>query len=106
MVLARISSWQFREGKRPEAFVKLDSFLNSLATKTEGSKGYISILSYDDPNRATIMTLWNDEVALTKSAEGVLAQAIKEVHVFLAEEPKLVRGRVYSSELKQMALQK
>lgn len=82
--------------------MKLDTFLNSLATSTEGSRGYISILSYDDPNSATIMTLWNDEVALTKSAEGILAQAIKEVRMFLKEEPKIVRGRVYSSELHKL----
>jgi quinol monooxygenase YgiN len=101
LVFARISFWQFKEGKRPDAFNRLDTFLNSLASKEQGFRGYISILSYTDANLATIMTLWEDEAALIKSGEGVLLQAISNVREFLKDEPRIERGHVFSMELYQ-----
>jgi hypothetical protein len=100
MVFARISFWQFKEGKRPDAFNRLDKFLNSLASKEQGFRGYLSILSYADANLATI-TLWEDEAALVKSGEGTLLQAISNVREFLKEEPRIERGHVFSMELYQ-----
>lgn len=99
MVLARITFWQFKDGKRPEAFNQLDTFLNSLAKQAEGFRGYMSILSYDDSNSATIITLWEDEVALNKSGMGIFTHAINEVRQFLRQEPKIEKGRVFSTEL-------
>lgn len=101
MVFARMSFWHFKEGKRPEAFNRLDMFLNSLNTKEQGFRGYLSILSYTDSNMATIMTLWEDEAALVKSGEGTLLQAISNVREFLKEEPRIERGHVFSMELYQ-----
>lgn len=106
MVFARISFWQFKEGKRPEAFHRLDTFLNSLAAKEQGFRGYISILSYNDSNLATIMTLWEDEAALIKSGEGVLLQVISNVREFLKEEPRIERGHVFSIQLYQRESEK
>jgi quinol monooxygenase YgiN len=101
MVFSRMSFWQFKEGKRPEAFNLLDTFLNSLIVKEGGFRGYISILSYTDSNLATIITLWEDEAALVKSGEGTLLQAISSVHEFLTEEPRIEIGHVFSMELYQ-----
>jgi quinol monooxygenase YgiN len=101
MVFSRMSFWQFKEGKRPDAFNRLDTSLNSLASKEQGFRGYISILSYTDANLATIVTLWEDEAALVKSGEGTLRQAISNVREFLTEEPRIERGHVFSMELYQ-----
>jgi quinol monooxygenase YgiN len=104
LVLARVSFWEFKEGKRPEAFYKLDTILNTLAKKTEGFRGYMSLLSYENPNSATILTLWQDEVALQKSKEGIFAQAVNEVRDYLKEEPRIENCRVFSTELFQRQL--
>jgi hypothetical protein len=101
MVFARLSFWQFKEGKRPDAFNRLDTFLNSLVTKEQGFRGYFSILSYTDSSLATIITLWEDEAALVKSGEGTLFQAISNVREFLKEDPRIERGHVFSMELYQ-----
>jgi heme-degrading monooxygenase HmoA len=101
VVLARISFWQFKEGKRPVAFAELDSILNSLAKEEEGFRGYMSLLSYEDANSATILTLWDDEVALKKSEIGIFTQATNKVLDYLKEKPKIENCRVYSTQLFQ-----
>ncbi len=101
LVLARISFWSFKEGRRPLAFAELDSILNSLTREAEGFRGYMSMLSYEDPNSATILTLWDDEVALKKSEEGVFTQATKTVIDHLKEKPRIENCRVFSTEMFQ-----
>ena len=36
MVLARMSFWNFKKGKRDEGFAELDKILNTLAQEAEG----------------------------------------------------------------------
>ena len=67
LVLARVSFWNFKTGKREEAFSELDRILNTLAQDVEGFRGYMSLLSFEDPNAVTILTLWQDEDALKES---------------------------------------
>ncbi len=101
LVLARVSFWSFRGGKRPLAFAELDSILNTLAKEAEGFRGYLSMLSYEDPNSATILTLWDDEAALIKSQEGIFTQATNKVADYLKEKPRIENCRVYSTQLFQ-----
>ena len=75
VVLARMSFWYFKKGKREEGFAELDKILNTLAQDAEGFRGYMSLLSYEDPNAVTILTLWQDEDALKKSEQDVFAQS-------------------------------
>ena len=99
MVLARMSFWYFKEGKREEGFAELDRILNTLAQVAEGFRGYMSLLSYDDPNALTVLTLWQDEETLRKSEREVFAAAIRKVHDSLEREPRTENYRVYSTEL-------
>ena len=93
--------WTFKKGKREEGFSELDKILNSLAQDAEGFRGYMSLLSYEDPNAVTILTLWQDEEALKKSEQVVFAQAIQKVQNQLEKTPKLENYRVFSTELFQ-----
>ena len=79
LVLARMSFWYFKKGKREEGFAELDKILNTLAQESEGFRGYMSLLSHEDPNAVTILTLWQDEDALKKSEQGVFARATKKL---------------------------
>jgi len=101
LVLARLSKWHFKKGKREEAFLELDRILNTLALKVEGFRGYMSMLSHDDQNSATILTLWQDEEALKRSEKGAFAQAIKKVQDSLESSPIVENYRVFSTELFQ-----
>ena len=101
MVLARMTFWTFKKGKREEGFSELDKILNTLAQNAEGFRGYMSLLSYEDPNAVTILTLWQDEDALKKSEQVVFARATQKVQDQLEKPPKLDNYRVFSTELFQ-----
>ena len=101
MVLARMSFWYFKVGKREEGFAELDRILNTLAQDAQGFRGYMSLLSYEDPNALTVLTLWQDEEAMKMSEQGVFAQAIKKVRDSLESPPRIENYRVFSTELFQ-----
>jgi len=101
MVLARMSFWCFKSGKREEGFAELDKILNTLAQNSEGFRGYMSMLSHEDSNAVTILTLWQDEEALKKSELGVFAMAIQRVQDQLQKPPRIENYRIYSTELFQ-----
>ena len=88
MVLARVSFWHFKSGKREEGFAELDRILKTLAQVAEGLRGYISLLSYEDPNALTVLTLWQDKSLCMNSEKGEFAQAIKKVRRPLEKPPK------------------
>ena len=73
-----MSFWYFKKGKREEGFTELDRILNTLAQVAEGFRGYMSLLSFEDPNAVTILTLWQDEDAMKMSEQGVFAASHKK----------------------------
>ena len=97
MVLVRLSLWCFKEGKREEAFLGLDHILNTTTRNSEGFRGYMSLLSYEDPNSATILTLWQDEKSLKASEKEVFAQAIEKVKDSIEKPPALQNLSIFSS---------
>jgi heme-degrading monooxygenase HmoA len=94
-----MSFWDFKQGKREEGFSKLDRILNTLAQDVEGFRGYMSLLSFEDANAVTILTLWQDEEALKKSEQDVFVQATKNVRDLLEKPPRIVNYRVFSTQL-------
>ena len=96
-----MSMWHFKKGKREEAFSELDRILNTLAQDAQGFRGYMSLLSYEDPDALTVLTFWQDEEAMKKSEMGVFAQAIKKVKDSLESSPRIENYRVYSTQLFQ-----
>jgi len=96
-----MSFWYFKAGKREEGFAELDKILNTLAQNSEGFRGYMSLLSYENPNALTILTLWQDEDALKKSELGVFARASQKVQDQLERPPRVENYRIYSTELFQ-----
>ena len=101
MVFARMSFWYFKLGKRDEGFAELDKILNTLAQEVEGFRGYMSLLSNEDPNRVTVLTLWQDEESLKKSELGVFARATQKVQDQLERPPRIENYRVFSTQLFQ-----
>ena len=95
MVLARVSFWHFKPGKREEGFAELDRILKTLAQVAEGHRGYVSLLSYEDPNALTVLTLWQDIETMTLSEKGVFTQAISKVRDLLEGSPKIENYRVF-----------
>jgi quinol monooxygenase YgiN len=97
MVLVRMSVWEFKKGKREEAFLELDHILNTATRNSSGFRGYISLLSHEDPNLVTILTLWQDEEALKASEKAVFAQAKEKVKDSLKGPAKLENYQIFSA---------
>lgn len=101
LVLARMTIWHFKEGKSEKGFSELDIVLNTLAHQTEGFRGAISLLTDDDPNSVTILTLWVNQEALERSEKEVFTQAVKRVQDAIDRPPQVKNYRVFSTELFQ-----
>ena len=99
--MARLSVWHFKNGKRKDAFSELDNILNTLTRSTKGFRGYMSLLSQDDPNASIILTLWQDEECLVASEKEVFAGGVIKVQDSLESPPHVERLRVFSTELLQ-----
>jgi len=103
MVFARMSTWHFKKGKRENAFLDIDKILNTETRHVEGFRGYMSLLSREDPNIATILTLWQDEETLKKTEMGTIQKAIRNVKDSLESPPRIDNFRVFSTELFQQS---
>jgi quinol monooxygenase YgiN len=99
LVLARLSIWNFKKGKREEGFAELDRILNSTTRHTKGFRGYISLISRNDQDSTTILTLWQDGESLEASEKGVYSLAIEQVQDYLESPPQVKSFRVFSTEL-------
>ena len=101
LVLARISVWHFKKGKRGEALTELDNILSNLTQQEEGFRGYISMFSLDNENTATILTLWQDQESLNASEKAIFTGKIKKVQELLEGHPQIENFKVFSTELIQ-----
>jgi quinol monooxygenase YgiN len=101
MVFARMSKWHFKKGKREIAFLEIDRILNTATRNVEGFRGYMSLLSREDPNTATVVTLWQDEETLKQTLAGTIQDAVRIVQDSLESPPRIENFRVFSTELFQ-----
>lgn len=92
-----MSLWQFKQGKREEAFLKLDHILNTATRNSSGFRGYLSLLSHEDPNLVTILTLWQDEESLKASEKAVFTQAKEKVKGSLKGSTKVENYQIFSA---------
>ena len=99
LVLARVSRFCFRKGKREEGFADLDLILTKQARIAKGFRGFVSLLSRDDKNIASVLTLWDSEEALVASEKEVFAEAVEKVMPLLEKEPDVEHYRVFSTEM-------
>jgi quinol monooxygenase YgiN len=99
LVLIRRATFQFKEGKRTETVLELELILKKEVRTVKGFKGYISMLSKDSPNEASILTLWEDELSFQSSAVILLAPSIRKVSHTLEKEPVFENFTLSSTEM-------
>lgn len=97
LVLVRMSLWYFKKGKREDAFLELDHILNTETRNSSGFRGYISLLSHEDPELVTILTLWQDEKSLKASEKAVFAHAKEKVRESLKGPAKTENYQIFSA---------
>ena len=93
MVVARLTKFCFKEGKREEGFEELDLGLNKEARNARGFRGYVSMFSCDQDNVAVILTMWEDDESFVASKE-IFALAVEKVTHLLEKQPEPEHLRV------------
>lgn len=99
MVLARMTIWKFKPGKLEQGINVLYEALTGLARSENGFLGSVSLLSQDDENTITTMSIWETEEARTDS-ERLWKKAYETLKESLVGFPEVKKSRVYSAELK------
>jgi len=79
------------------AFVDLDHILNTSVRKSAGFRGYISLPSYDDPNLAKTLTLWQDEESLKASEKELIVEAVAKLKDKLKSDPIVENYQLFSA---------
>jgi len=92
-----MSLWYFKKGQREQAFLELDHILNTETRNSSGFRGYISLLSHEDPDLVTVLTLWQDEESLKASEKAVFAQAKEKVKDSLKGSAKIENYQIFSA---------
>lgn len=95
-----MSVWKFKPGQREKALAELDKNVSDQAKQTRGYHGFLQLLSKDDADVATIITLWEDENALSSSAKGVFTDAVQTLDQYVANQPNVSNYVVNDSELR------
>ncbi len=96
-----MSTWNFKKGKRESGFLELDRILNTATRHVDGFRGYMSLLSREEPDMAVVVTLWQDEETLRNTSSGTIQDAIQKVQDVLVNPPRIENFRVFSTELFQ-----
>ncbi len=96
-----MSTWHFKKGKRESGFLEIDRVLNTATRHVEGFRGYLSLMSHEDPSTAVVITLWQDQQTLEKTEEGTIQDAFHTVQECLESPPCIENFRVFSTELFQ-----
>jgi len=86
MVVARLTKFYFKEGKREEGFTELDLILNKEARSAMGFRGYVSMFSCDEDNVAVILTMWEDDESFVNSKK-IFSLAVEKVTPLLEKQP-------------------
>ena len=93
MVVARLTKFYFKEGKREEGFTELDLILNKEARNARGFRGYVSMFSCDQDNVAVILTMWEDDESF-EASKKIYYLAVEKVTPLLEKQPEPEHQRV------------
>jgi quinol monooxygenase YgiN len=93
MAVARIVWWKFKPGAREEAVKRIDGFLDEIKSN-EGYQGFLMLLSMNNPDRATVVSIWENENAMAKAEKGQYPKVVKAVSDLTTEAPQVAHQNV------------
>ncbi len=99
-MLARMSIWKFKSGKREDGFSMLDQTMVELTRRTTGFRGLLTFLSLKEHDVGIIITLWDNEESLNASSEGIFRSTTQKLEPYVVGPPEVKKYRTFSAELK------
>lgn len=93
MVVARLTKFYFKEGRREEGFTELDLILNKEARNAQGFRGYVSMFSCDQDNVVVTLTMWEDDESYV-SSQAIFNFAVEKITPLLEKQPEPEHHRI------------
>jgi quinol monooxygenase YgiN len=97
MSYARVVTAKFKPGKREEALRIIDG---GPKEREEGFSGILALIHEDDPDSATIISLWDSEDTLNASEQGIFRNLMKAT-----EEMRVGPPEVKNAQIREMRAQ-
>ena len=99
MLFARLSVWTFKKGQREKGLNFLNESSSDAARSTEGFRGILQFLSEEEPDCATLITLWESDEARNNSSKGVFKDATKGLESYVECPPEVSNFTLSDAEL-------
>ncbi|MDW5562345.1 MAG: antibiotic biosynthesis monooxygenase family protein [Methanomassiliicoccus sp.] len=98
MTVARIVWWKLKPGTRDEAASRIDGHLDQIKNQ-DGYRGFMSFLSASNPDRMTVVSVWEDEQAMVRAEKDIYPQVVDSLSDLLAEEPQVARQSIHTADI-------
>lgn len=98
MVVARMSVWKFKSGRREDAFDAIER-IKANAQKTDGFMGHLFLMPQENPDSMTAISLWENEEAERSSMQGLFQEASRDLMEYIASPPDVMMYQVYSANV-------
>lgn len=98
MVVARMSVWKFKSGRRESAFDAIER-IKASAQKTDGFMGHLFLMPQENPDSMTAISLWENEEAAKSSMQGLFQEASRDLTEYISSPPEVTTYRVYSANV-------
>jgi quinol monooxygenase YgiN len=98
MSVARIVWWKFNPGARDEAIKRIDGFRDEIKS-TDGYQGFLMLVSIRNPDRATAISIWEDEQAMSRVEAELYPKVVNALSDLLAETPQVARHSIHTIDL-------
>ncbi len=99
MVFARVAKFHFKKGRFEDGFAAVDLALNKLARESKGFRGFVSLISEEEKDLASVMTIWEDREAMVASEKEVFFPAVDKIKESFESAPEIEHFRVFSTEM-------
>jgi len=98
MSVARLVWWKFNPGARAEAIKRIDGFMDEIKSN-DGYQGFLMFLSISNPDRATAVSIWENEQAMAKAEKEQYPKVVNAISDMLAETPQVARYNVHNLDI-------
>jgi heme-degrading monooxygenase HmoA len=98
MSVARIVWWSFKPGTRDEAVSKIDGFMDEIKTN-EGYQGFLMLLSAENPDRATVVSIWDSEKSMSAAEKNQYPKVVDAVTDYMSKPPQVAHQSVHTIDI-------
>jgi heme-degrading monooxygenase HmoA len=98
MAVARIVWWKFKPGTRDEAVKRIDGKMDEIKSN-EGYQGFLMLLSMNNPDRATVVSIWENEQTMARAETTQYPKVVAAVSDLTTEAPQVAHQNVHNIDI-------